>query len=308
MNTQESDPADLLVAILNRSHPALVLDVDGTLSDIVEDPGSAQVRPAIRDAIRRLTQRLDLVAIVSGRSVLEARRLVRVPEAVYFGNHGAERLARGKVMIAEGGKRLASVLALLLPRLRQKLQPLGVVVEDKGIALSLHYRTAPDPRAAHTAILNALRDTGVPRGLHLHAGKKVIELRPDIGNKGFVVKRLQKEYQLDGIVYIGDDTTDLDAFRALRELGPDVRSAAVAVESPESPEELKEADFSVAGVDGVEELLTYLAAVMPERSTVRPPRRAPAGPETAAPSRSRYRSPSPAAARRPRDGRAPRRP
>jgi trehalose 6-phosphate phosphatase len=221
---------------------AILLDVDGALAPIVPRPEDARVPPETQAELRRLHARYALVGCVSGRASADARRVVGVPELVYVGNHGLE-LDPDATQWAE---RLAGFMA-------------GVdwpEVEDKGLTASLHYRNAPDQEAARRE-LEKIAARAREDGFVARFGRKVLELLPPLeANKGTAIRTLLEEHDLQRAVYAGDDTTDLDAFRALDPLELGIR---VAVASPEGPRELEEAaDLVVDGPPALLELLRRL--------------------------------------------------
>jgi trehalose 6-phosphate phosphatase len=220
----------------------ILLDVDGALAPIVPRPEDARVPAETRAELRRLLQRYALVACVSGRAGDDARRVVGVPELVYVGNHGLELEPESAVW----GARLLHFLAEVdWPDL-----------EDKGLTASLHYRNAADQDEARAA-LDEIAARARKAGFVARFGRKVLELLPPLqANKGTAVRRLLAERGLDRALYAGDDTTDLDGFRALEPLELGVR---VAVASREGPRELQEAaDLVVEGPAGLVELLKEL--------------------------------------------------
>jgi trehalose 6-phosphate phosphatase len=209
---------------------AILLDVDGVLAPIVSDPADSRVPPTTRSELRRLSRRYGLVACISGRSEDDARRVVGVPELVYAGNHGLE---------------LSDEAGAWRPAIEQILDGANWPdAEDKGVSASFHYRRAPDECEARAA-LEALAERARARGLVTRFGRKVLEVLPPVdANKGTAVRFLLAERGLTRALFAGDDTTDLDAFAAVRsvELG-----VCVAVASAEGPAELRErADLVVA--------------------------------------------------------------
>jgi trehalose 6-phosphate phosphatase len=218
---------------------AILLDVDGALAPIVPRPEDARVPPETQGELRRLGGRYALVACISGRAGGDARRVVGVPELVYVGNHGLELEPESPGW----GRRLFAFMADVdWPDL-----------EDKGLTASLHYRTAPDQEAAR-AELETIAARARKAGFVARFGRKVLEILPPIeASKETAVRRLLAERGLERALYAGDDTTDLDAFRALELLEVSVR---VAVASPEGPRELAEAADVV--VDGPPALLDLL--------------------------------------------------
>jgi trehalose 6-phosphate phosphatase len=221
---------------------AILLDVDGALAPIVPRPEDARVPPETQDELRRLHGRYALVGCVSGRAGEDARRIVGVPELVYVGNHGLELEPESR----SWGERL----------LRFMVDVDWPDLEDKGLTASLHYRTAPDEDAAR-AELEEIADRARKAGFVARFGRKVLEILPPIkASKGTAIRRLLSQQGLERALYAGDDTTDLDAFRALDSLELGVR---VAVASPEGPRELAEAaDVVVDGPPALLELLRRL--------------------------------------------------
>jgi trehalose 6-phosphate phosphatase len=217
--------ADLLVRLAeDPSTAGLFLDVDGVLAPIVALPEDACVPDETRAELRRLSGLYALVACISGRAGEDARSIVGVPELTYVGNHGLELEPDAEEWTARLHDFLASVE---WPR-----------VEDKVLTAALHYRGAPDEDAAH-AELEQVAERARAAGFIARFGRKVLELVPPIeANKGTAIRRLLTEHHLTRALFAGDDTTDLDGFRALDGLDLAVR---VAVSSDEGPAELRSA-------------------------------------------------------------------
>ena len=220
---------------------ALLLDVDGTLAPIVDRPEDSAVPPETRAELERLRGRYGLVACISGRSGVDARRVVGVDGLRYVGAHGLE---------------LAPEAPEWIDRLRAFAATVDWPVEDKGLTVSFHWRRAADQEAAET-YLETVAERAHAAGLDARFGRKVLELRPPVrADKGTAVAALLAESGLRRALYAGDDTTDVDAFRAVREAELGV---AVAVRSAEAPYGLVEqADVVVDGTAGVLELLRAL--------------------------------------------------
>jgi trehalose 6-phosphate phosphatase len=203
---------------------ALFLDVDGVLAPIVPRPEDARVPEETRDELRRLNKRYALVACISGRAGGDAERVVGLPELVYVGNHGLE---------------LDDEAVEWRGRLQAFLEDVGwPATENKGLTAALHYRNSEHEDAARAA-LEDVKARAERAGLVARFGRKVLELLPPLDvHKGTAVKKLLSERNLRRALYAGDDTTDLDAFRALDGLDVSVR---IAVVSEEGPAELREA-------------------------------------------------------------------
>jgi trehalose-phosphatase len=249
------------------SRTAILTDVDGTLAPIVERPEQAAVPDRATELLRLLSGRYGLVGCVSGRRAEEARRLVGVEEIAYAGNHGLELLLPGDERPGldpslRGREDGAAEFVAGIDA--GELQRLGLRREDKGPIQALHWRGAADERAAEARAHEIAADAG-RAGLEPHWGRKVLELRPaGGGGKGTAVGALLGTDGIAVAAYAGDDRTDLDAFRRLRELreeGELETAICVGVSSPEAPAELaEESDVRVEGPDGWLAILESLAA------------------------------------------------
>ena len=195
--------------------------------------------------------------------------MVSIGTISYLGSHGVELLRTGWTEA-----RLDAGIADWVRRIQEfgreadtaDTRKRRVRLEDKGAIVAFHWRGAPDEDAARAAI-DAIAQRAQAAGLRTHWGRKVLEVRPPVRiDKGARISRLLAEagQEIDAALYVGDDTTDLDAFRALTALvqeGRLTRALRVGVRSDEGPTEITgEADIVVDGPDGVRELLTLLIA------------------------------------------------
>jgi trehalose 6-phosphate phosphatase len=253
---------DLAFSVLTRRPAGLLADIDGTLSEIAPTPGDARVADDVRDSVRRLTRHVDLVGVISGRGVEDARSIVGIDDLVYSGNHGMERWSDGQHAVSEDAARYVDRIATIYARLGELLDIPGVVVENKHLTASVHYREAPNAAQAEAAILKHLAPLLSEAGLRLTHGRMVLEIRPPVErHKGTSVRDIIEDYRLRSAVYVGDDVTDVDAFRALRTWRESTGNLALAigVTGAETPEAVLEtADVTVEGVRGVIALLDGL--------------------------------------------------
>jgi trehalose 6-phosphate phosphatase len=244
---------------------AILTDVDGTLAPIVERAEDAAVPAAAREVLAALSERYALVGCISGRRTEEARRLVGLDSIAYAGNHGLELLLPGErtprpdPSIAGREGEATEFLATVDGR----IEPAGLRLEDKGPIQALHWRGAEDEASAESRAREIANEAG-RAGLQPRWGRKVLELRPaGGGGKDGAVGSLLADARLDRATYAGDDRTDLDAFRRLRELQEEGRLSAavcVGVLSTEAPAELaEESDLTVAGPEGWLAILEALA-------------------------------------------------
>jgi trehalose 6-phosphate phosphatase len=211
--------AGVLQRLKGRPPAALFLDFDGTLAPIRPRPGLARLSPARRRALKRLSRRI-FVAVVSGRSLADLRRRLAVPGLACAGSHGLEIRSQWGSWRHPGCREAARLLPALARDVRARLGTVpGLLVERKPCSVAFHFRLAPP--AARRRIGRAVRAAIHPlRGaLTLVRGKMVLEARPALSwNKGDAVREILALAGLHGrhpLVYIGDDRTDEDAFRAL---------------------------------------------------------------------------------------------
>jgi trehalose 6-phosphate phosphatase len=240
---------------------AVLTDIDGVLAPIVPTPDMSEVPEELRELLRHLSGRCRVVAGVSGRAAKDALRLVGLDEVVYYGNHGFEILRDDEVEIVPEAAPYKEAVEELERKAREELEPVGAFVEEKGITASIHYRNA-SPEVGERCKEFVERE-GERLGLRITVGRGVVEARPPIrADKGTATRKVVEEYEPGKALFMGDDTTDLDAFRelvALREEGTLKEILRVGVASEEGPPEItSEADIVVDGVDGVGEVLWAL--------------------------------------------------
>lgn len=241
---------------------AISTDIDGVLAPIVPTPDMSEVSDELRELLRGLSQRYRVVAGISGRATEDALRLVGLEEIVYYGNHGFEILRGGKVEVVPEAEPYRAAIEELERKAREELEPLGAFVEEKGITVSIHYRSVSSEVGERCR--EFVEREGERLGLKVTVGRGVVEARPPIrADKGTAVRKLIEEYEPQKALFIGDDTTDLDAFRGLEELrekGILSETLRIGVKSEEGPPEIvSEADLVVDGVEGVGEVLRVLA-------------------------------------------------
>ena len=201
---------------------ALFLDIDGTLLDLASTPDRVRVDANIRALLPALAKRLGgAVALITGRAIADADRLFRGLTLPVAGQHGLERRA------ADGSIHLHEASMRGVERLRRELWRFttrhpGLLLEDKGATLALHYRRAPELAAhVHRTLRTMLRETAVSAQWRLQPGKRILEIKPDGRDKGTAMLEYMAEPPFAGRlpVFVGDDLTDEYGFVAATHLG-----------------------------------------------------------------------------------------
>ena len=183
--------------------------------------------------LARLTARHGLVGIVSGRPLAQVRALVPVSGLLAAGLHGLELDLGDGPVLADGVARYAPPARTLAAQLQSPAEELGAWVEEKGLTVTVHWRTAPNPATAAAALRPLAERLGAAAGFRALDARMAVELRPPVdADKGSAVRALVAARPVRRSLYCGDDVTDLDAFREV--------DLAVAVRSDESPPGLLE--------------------------------------------------------------------
>lgn len=262
------DVVDASVTVLLQAPSALITDIDGTISAIAPTPFEALVDPTALEALKRLDEQLAVVAVVSGRASAAAVEMVGLPSLIYIGNHGMERIVRGVPWThpaAEAARlSIAAALTEIEAGVREQDSAPWLLVENKGVTGTVHYRLAEDPGAA-AALLEPLALVAAERhGLRVSPGRMIVELRPALAvNKGTAIVDLVTELGLRGVVFFGDDVTDVDGFVALRALRDNgmVATLNVAVLGSETPAAvIAESDMTTTSVSACAATLLAIAA------------------------------------------------
>ncbi len=265
------DHLDVIKESLKRSPFGLITDIDGTISQTAPTPQEAKVSPLCRQYLSALCNHLALVAAISGRPVAEAKNMINIDEIVYIGNHGLERWSEGHSEFTQDAQAYSKVIKAAIEELTPLLSTKGISIDNKRVTATIHYRLCPDHHSARQDILAAIEDSRHTKSLRvMQESKYAINLLPPVrGDKGTATLDLIREYNLHGGVYLGDDITDIYAFRAIHAAtrNLDFHGFAIGITSQEMPEKLaEEADFTLNGVDDVERFLKWLSQTAVELS------------------------------------------
>lgn len=251
----------------NPRESAVLFDIDGVLAPIVPNAADARVPDEALALLAALAGRYLVTGVISGRGMADIDRMVPVPGLARGGNHGLEVADPGE------GAHIVPGADAAIARLRRFVDALdpdvlaqrGAWMEDKGASVSLHYREAPDPRATGEWLRAQVRPAAIADGLRTRDGKMILELLPDVDvDKGSAVAAIVADTGARRVLYVGDDHTDADAWRAMREMVADGRldrAWCVLADCAEvDPSVRAQADESVAGTNGAMALMRDLAA------------------------------------------------
>jgi trehalose 6-phosphate phosphatase len=237
------------------------LDFDGTLSEIVHVPSDARPAPGARDLLDALARKFAVTAIVSGRSAHELLEWLGA-EVEIWGVHGAQRTVDGAVELSPAAAPFEELMRTVHDEATARVAEMGlegVIVEDKAVMVTLHFRNAADLERARQTLAELAEDLATRHDLSLASGRLAYELRPPVDfTKAAVVR--QRSQGLAAVAFAGDDYVDLPGFDALDELATQgVATLRIAIDSDEAPPELLErADVVVMGPRGAVEFLGRL--------------------------------------------------
>jgi trehalose-phosphatase len=216
--------AQVISEVKDRIHPAncvsLFLDFDGTLVPIADRPTDPELDPETAETLKLIaSQGFLTTTIISGRAVKDLYTRIRVEGLIYAGNHGLEIFGRDLRFIEPLALSRCEELKVLCRELAAKLRHVaGAIVENKGLTASVHYRMAA---TADFSEIQAAVYEAVARNIasfRVNLGKKVFEILPRTNwHKGAAVRWINSrlDHKPDFSIYVGDDTTDEDAFGVL---------------------------------------------------------------------------------------------
>lgn len=211
--------------LLRASQVLLLFDYDGTLTPLVPNPEQANLPPQVREHLTALVSgRKYIAGVISGRSLEDVAAKVGIPGMIYAGNHGLEIQGPGLDFVHQEAVDQAGTQVEVCRELQRTLAGVpGVIVEPKGLTLSVHYRSTPGDRvkAVEEAFAQAVAPYVESGTARITYGKKVLEVRPNLPwDKGKAIAMLQETYpQASLTCYFGDDQTDEDGFGVVQGSG-----------------------------------------------------------------------------------------
>ncbi|MEU1999392.1 trehalose-phosphatase [Nocardia gamkensis] len=244
--------------LLGTEKPAVLLDFDGTVADIVADPADAEPIDGVAAVLAELAGQCP-VAVISGRDLTDLRERVGVDGIWYAGSHGFELMApEGTRHVHDAAPGAERVLAEVAGDLSRRLRDVaGVLVEPKRFAVAVHHRNVAADEVVR--VVAAVHETGQAAGLRVTHGRRVTELRPDVDwDKGTALRWILQHLTTPVLpIYLSDDLTDEDAFDAVGSDG-----VAIVVRAEETGDRHTAARFSVAGTREVRAFLHRLAELL----------------------------------------------
>jgi len=259
--------------VLDFAPSALLSDFDGTLSAMAPTPEAAHLHPDLVDILPVLAGQDLLFGIVTGRAVADVRAKLGLDDMLYVGNHGLEWVENGEYRAHPAGVAAEQAISQALEVIEQDLQAVdrdlsAMIFEDKRYSAAIHYRLVPDVESSEAEIAAITQRRADEFGLRMTTGKMEVELRPTAEvSKGSAVEELVASRGLKGVVFLGDDITDIDGFDAvtrLREAGTLAAGLSVGVISADAhPSIAEHADLTVRSV---EDIVAILAGVVAARS------------------------------------------
>ncbi|GAB4331821.1 MAG: trehalose-phosphatase [Dehalococcoidia bacterium] len=255
------DVTTRLRELAHERKPLLVAtDLDGTLAPIVADAAEARVPPAALAVLDRLA-RAAKVAVITGRDLNTARRMVPCDEVVIMGSHGLEASIERGLLPEADRMHLAAALEKIEQHVISRVPSAFVHIERKAISTAFHFRKAPELEGPLRAALKTL-----PKGLKLREGRMVLEVLPDErGGKDVALLALARHFKAKSVFVMGDDLTDVAMFRAalkLRDEGLPALLVGVSGHEETPPQIAELADFMVHSTDEAQEALETMARAL----------------------------------------------
>jgi trehalose 6-phosphate phosphatase len=265
--TRLLDNLEILKKLIRRTPFGLITDMDGTISPRPLDFLERKIPPSTVRQLAKVVPHMSLVAIISGRETEVIKEMVNIEGVKYIGHYGMEWWENNQAVLHPD-------VSAYLPSIRavaKELEPLrsinGLIIQDKGATISIHYHLCPRPDASKAQILKFLKKSSHIKNLRIIEEKTNIGIVPPVDiDKGTAVNNLISQYHLSGAIFLGDDIGDVPAFRAIRlaRQNIDFDGLAILVTGEETRQDIiNEADFTLDGVQATKALLKWLVDNFP---------------------------------------------
>lgn len=247
----------------NDPSTAIVTDIDGTISKIASTPNDAVVTDSMKNELLKLKEKFRLIAVISGRSAYNAQKMVGIEGILYVGNHGLEYIFNEEYHVVDEVEKYIPQIEHSSQKINEDLANIpGILFEDKGICYSIHFRKCNNPEHVHDEIIKTIKKCPESNNLQISEGRKIVELKPPSNyDKGTIIHKIIKENKLRKIIYLGDDITDVNAFKKLKELEKEgrIQGTSILVLSQEIPNYVKNSSsFFVYNVNEVLKFFRWL--------------------------------------------------
>ncbi|HXH34157.1 MAG TPA: trehalose-phosphatase [Plantibacter sp.] len=231
-----SSDTDVIRALVSGHPTGLVMDFDGVLSRITDDPARSELLPGTERILESLAGKLSTVALLSGRPVAFLAERAAIPGVDLYGSYGLERLTAGGIDVLPEASQWKSAVRAATEELRRELDGVdGIHIEDKSLAVAIHWRRSLDHTAAEQLVGPIVERMISVHGLRREPGKCVEELRMPLDeDKGTALHRIIRSDGLRTVAYAGDDRGDLPAFTAALTAS----GYALVVDAPDAAEEV----------------------------------------------------------------------
>ncbi len=248
--------------VLTQQPLGILLDIDGTLSPIAPTPDDAELYPGVASLLEQ-ARKYAHVAIITGRAVEDGAAMIKVDGLTYIGTHGLEwsdglpsshpvHVVPEALAYIEPGKYLLDIADKELAGMP------GIIVQHKRVGGSIHYRLSPNPEQARRKIFALLEQPARSVNMRLSEGKKVVELKTPLAvSKGDALRHFVQRFGLHGVIFAGDDRTDLDAIQEISQLRKKgLAGLSIVVQHADTlPALFEDGDMIVHGVRGMVDLL-----------------------------------------------------
>lgn len=244
----------VMQALSTTGNTGLVMDFDGVLSPITDDPEASELLPGTREILAELASKLSVVALLSGRPVAFLAAKATIPGVELHGSYGLEHLTSTGVEVVPEARQWMTAVEEAARTLHRQLDGVeGVHIEDKCLAVAVHWRRAPDRDQAADLISSLVHEVITAQGLRYEPGKFVAELRMPLDqDKGTALRRIIDVKRLSTVAYAGDDRGDLPAFEAATAAG----GYTLVVDGPDMAPEVSAVDG--AHFDGPQDFRSWL--------------------------------------------------
>lgn len=256
------DNLETLKKIIRRKPFGLISDMDGTLSEIPRDILQKTVPPPTLPQLAELVNHFEVLAVVSGRKTEAIKDIINIEGVKYIGHYGMEWWLDNRAVLHPEVEASLTAMRSLAAELDALRTVEGMIIQDKGATISVHYHMTRQPEIAKQQILDLLGKSPHIKKMRLMDEKTNIGIVPRVNiDKGTAVTDLIQDHHLQGAIYMGDDIGDEPAFRAIRRAREniDFDGLALLVTGPETTQTiLNEADYTLNGVPETEILLNWL--------------------------------------------------